>query len=217
MIEDKFLASISKGTYDNTFPPGINISKIKYYNGDFLKKYYIFLPGNRVVFAFRGSESRMDWWNNIMSVHTTDFGQVNVGQGFLTQLSAESNPYFEFNSETEIVLTGHSLGGALAQLEAKRLIDYGYANNIKRLVTFGSPKVGAKSFQEHLDKYLLDKTTHYIFGDDLTPSLPPKFYRTSESNVIELGSKRSWLNPNKYIHLFKDHSMDSYMEALNAI
>ena len=216
MIEDKVLLDISIGTYDNVFPSWVDISKIKVYNGDFLKKYYFFLPDNRVVIAFRGSESRMDMWNNIM-VHTSDFGQVNVHQGFLTQLSAESNPYLGFTKDTEIALTGHSLGGALAQLEAKRLIDYGFSENIKQITTFGAPKVGAKSFQEFYDKYLADKTKHYANADDLVFNLPPKFFRTSESNVINIGKKRAWYNPKKIFHFYKDHSVESYKGALNGI
>lgn len=92
-----------------------------------------------------------------------------------------------------IIFTGHSLGGALAQIASDRL----FAGPIST-VTFGSPRV-----------YLRDQPTlqpsHYriVNGWDIVPRLPIYPYRhPTEPTNIKVGS---WWRP------LKAHKMENYL------
>ena len=66
-------------------------------------------------------------------------------------------------------ITGHSLGGALAQIASAALI----RDNLATCYTFGSPRVGTAGFDEQV------KCPHYrvINNWDLVPGLPLTFFR----------------------------------------
>ena len=69
-----------------------------------------------------------------------------------------------------ISLTGHSSGGAMAILAADRL-ERQFPRAIKRVVTFGQPAAGFRSFKRH---YLLHLRTYRICCDlDIITFLPP--------------------------------------------
>lgn len=73
--------------------------------------------------------------------------------------------------ESEVVINGHSLGGALAVLCGIRLkLEEGYKN--VTLYTFGQPKVGDKEFIDELEKHFKDKYFRVVNDEDVVPKLP---------------------------------------------
>jgi len=80
----------------------------------------------------------------------------------------------------EIVITGHSLGGALATICAARM-------RCKVLYTFGSPRVGNIMFSKNLDK----DVHHYRFVniEDIVPGLPPALFGYMHSGVLKMISQ----------------------------
>lgn len=72
------------------------------------------------------------------------------------------------NKSKKLLLTGHSLGGALAVLTSNRLISSIQYESIA-VYTYGAPRVGDLNFKNAY------KLTHYRFeyGNDLVPHLPP--------------------------------------------
>lgn len=177
--------------------------KTKFYYGDSLHKYTVELDDCYVI-AFRGSENKFDWLNDF-TFNAVDFNHTNVHQGFLCALESELNPRLQYNKP--VYITGHSFGGALAILEADRLAQCDV--NIQEVVTFGSPMVGALSFKEQYEAKLGDKTTRYINGDDIVPSLPPlKYYQVGK--CFPIGKKSSWFNPLKYYRMIHSHHIGQY-------
>lgn len=55
--------------------------------------------------------------------------------------------------KNELVITGHSLGGALSTLAAFDFNNLGIKTN---LITFGSPRVGNEKFAKELNKRLVE-------------------------------------------------------------
>ncbi len=62
------------------------------------------------------------------------------------------------NPDEKLYLTGHSLGGAVAELAAARLSDLGVTPNQLDVITFGAPVVGNEAFAEaYNEKFHLER------------------------------------------------------------
>jgi hypothetical protein len=113
-----------------------------------------YMPRMKTIFvSFRGSETVENWLDDI-SVGYTDYlgcNECEVHKGFysaqqaaLPQVIDAIDSLRHWMPNFGIVVTGHSLGAALATLTAVDLIlKYG---NIVKAVHFGSPRVGNNEF-----------------------------------------------------------------------
>ena len=92
-------------------------------------------------------------------------------------------------ANTKVVISGHSLGGALATLCAASLAKEFKANVIE-CVTFGQPRVGDKDFVASLDAQSL----HYarvVHGGDLFARVPTSGFWLPTSNEGRFGLKEA--------------------------
>ncbi|WP_434930780.1 lipase family protein [Shewanella sp. HL-SH5] len=145
-----------------------------------------------VLVVFRGSQTVNEWWINtwcwpVTKVFADAEYRVHAGYEYLLEQTANPKPpeyltgvslYQQLytiltpliQSGKRISLTGHSSGGAMAILAADRL-ERDFPRAIKRVVTFGQPAPGFKSFQQ---QYLLHRRTYRICcGVDMVTFLPP--------------------------------------------
>lgn len=77
----------------------------------------------------------------------------------------------------DILLTGHSLGGALATLVAARICAGQPGENwgfVKALFTFGSPRVGDLNFSQWLGETLGPRCVRFVNDMDVVPRVPPR-------------------------------------------
>lgn len=152
---------------------------------------------NTYIIAFRGTSSVWDAIIDLESATTTPFkpyknsgifpSNVHVGEGFNDVYATKNNQMSASlqtqiftalqdlpDTPTEIFITGHSLGGALASLFTLDLAvsvpDIGITS-----ITFASPKVGAHVWQTTYDQTykLLEKTIRVCNNYDWVPRLPP--------------------------------------------
>ena len=145
-----------------------------------------------VLVVFRGSQTVHEWLiNNLCLPKTKQFadGCYKVHYGYDYLLEQTSNPIApDYQTDISlyqqlltivsplislgkrITLTGHSSGGAMAILAADRL-ERQFSKSIKRVVTFGQPAPGFRSFHQ---QYLLHRRTYRICcGVDVVTFLPP--------------------------------------------
>lgn len=155
-----------------------------------------------VVVAFRGTEPddytdlladanvfKTPWMNasgNQSGTVHTGFADAllkdPVNGDILTQLSAQLNRLAE--QYPAILLTGHSLGAALATLTASYLNQTPWAKNI-RLYTFGSPRVGDSVFSEAMQNIQHER---YVDCADLVTRVPGEwlgFIHVGRLNYID--------------------------------
>jgi hypothetical protein len=137
------------------------------------------IAGNRLIIALRGTDgdgtlegSILDWLNNFIAlpVPFTPYSRGFVHAGFLsaaeslkTDMLTQAVILYDklkvSGLEPEIIVTGHSKGGAVACLMAEMLAEINKEEYKSRIsvYTFGAPRVGDRIFAENY------KLKHYRY------------------------------------------------------
>jgi hypothetical protein len=146
------------------------------FNRDDTQAFLAVREGQFAVLAFRGTANLQDWRINLDAIRVPLPGVpgVTVHRGFLEAFDycrgeIEAAVDDHVGSNLGLYITGHSLGGALAQIASAVL----ERDNLAACYTFGSPRVGTVGFD------LQVKCPHYrVVNDwDLVPGLPWPLFR----------------------------------------
>ena len=90
--------------------------------------------GKNIVVAFRGTNEPIEWADDFIN-----YGAGNFHSEELATISFINSIYKNFiigHPDRKLYITGHSLGGYLAQIAAAELIKKGYANRLEKVVYF---------------------------------------------------------------------------------
>jgi hypothetical protein len=138
---------------------------------------YLAVSDQFAVLAFRGTTDAEDWKVNLSAgLEPIDPAEpaVRVHKGFLHAFRVVEKAIRKDLAEhvppsRGLYISGHSLGGALAQIASAALA----RDNLAACYTFGSPRVGRRDFDD------LVKCPHYrvVNGADLVPAVPPMGWR----------------------------------------
>ncbi|KAK9383818.1 Alpha/Beta hydrolase protein [Kockiozyma suomiensis] len=125
-------------------------------------------PGfERILLVFRGTNSMTDWYTNLDTIQESypanRTGPICPGcyvhRGFLHSyldskilFMPELAKLKELYPEYSLLVSGHSLGGAIAVLAGAELLETGYYPEI---TTFGQPRVGNSYFADYFDYLVL--------------------------------------------------------------
>jgi len=148
---------------------------------------FIAVSTDTVLVSFRGTQGTRDWIANMnMVAQATEFGMVHGGflKGFLdisTALEAELDSVL---GSQKVVLTGHSLGGALSTIAAS---EWRHRYDIRSIYTFGQPSVGDRKFKENMEPFS-DKFFRIVNDDDIVTKIPPTYRHVGKK--IRLQSNR---------------------------
>lgn len=127
------------------------------------------------VVAFRGTKGALDWFSNLNVLERrTSYGSVHDGFYRAFHLvRSRLEMLLEPLAETrKLVLTGHSLGGALATIAAA---EWAHKYPIASVYTFGQPRVGFASFRAYMTEHFDGKFFRFVNADDIVPRVPPKY------------------------------------------
>jgi hypothetical protein len=131
-----------------------------------------------IFVVFRGSMTVTNWLDDFETLMTSYplCLKCEVHQGFYYSSQSVKSDVIQWTQQLqrkfpsyEVIVTGHSLGGALATLTAVNLFT-NQVNNIRH-ITFGSPRVGNMAASVYISSLLPDiiRTTHY---KDIVPHNP---------------------------------------------
>lgn len=173
-----------------------------------------------VIIVFRGTNSIANLKTDVnqsLADLTANANKIGYGckvhegflEGYKGSLRAELRSKFStFLKERvnddgvkKIVISGHSLGGALATLYAYdfgvylKSENHGF-NNIPKLylVTFGSPRVGDECFRKVINEKLdLTANARFVYKEDSITSLPYK------QPYVHVGTEYNFVNYEKFV------------------
>ena len=181
MISDLDLARACQDTYG--FPPTLPVPitgvNARVTRGD----------DDTLIVAFRGSVTAEDWARDFIFSPIVDRAHPQLGRchaGFLDGAESMLGAVSAAVGVKPFILTGHSLGGAIALLCGGLLICG--SKKPAAIVTFGAPRVGMLQFAEFLAPY---PVRQYRRGNDIVPlvpaDIPPFDFRDTRFPLIEIG------------------------------
>ncbi|MFN3753692.1 lipase family protein [Flavobacterium sp.] len=248
------LAKICKAVYgapirqDLITYNGKSMSRQKIVHGSYKRGFCrLFWNDETVIIAFRGTRESVDWSVSNLKMFPVSLQNCNlnskktrVHRGFqrtlyykdkttnLTSFDAIMKHINDLDliANKQIIITGHSLGGALATLFSVKLrakIPINIENQLKEIVLFGSPAVGLKNFKTFYGT-LNSKTIRIINGSDVVPFTPPLFYYHIGNEIWlkkeAIKNNDSWITRLIYAlklpmkNFINDHSMKSYIISI---
>ena len=178
-----------------------------------------------VVIAFRGTATCLEWLENLRATLTqlpntecdkngSDESGPMVERGFLSLYTSgtpirpslqemvreESKRLLQTYGDEPLSLTiaGHSLGAALATLAAYDIkTTFNGVPVLVTVISFGGPRVGNRSFRQHLDKQGT-KVLRIVNSDDVITKLPGFVIDGDQNDVADKGdlnmaSLPSWI------------------------
>lgn len=129
-----------------------------------------------VMVTFRGTESTADWLSNLNVSTRVIPGVGAVHAGFLGQFEAlrpELERLLRGRANLPLLVTGHSLGGAIAVLAAT---SWANSRPVRALYTYGQPAVAKDTSGARAIGTLLAGRYHRLVNNaDVVPRVPPTY------------------------------------------
>jgi len=218
MVTDKLLLIACKQSYKkHPKLKGYDCRKINIKNDSCT----IYFNDDNIIISFAGTNDMLDVLEDIKFIKTkTKYGKVHKGfndvyldleiyvQGVLHNLYS--------NKPKSIYITGHSLGGAVALLCS---INFVYRNMVKKVVTFGCPRVGDRKWKTIYNKTTKFTTIRYVHGGDIITKIPKLFYyHVGEYKHIprKTKTKNYWGFIRDFfvrkVNNIKDHDINNYIK-----
>ncbi|KAF2666673.1 alpha/beta-hydrolase [Microthyrium microscopicum] len=161
-----------------------------------------------VVISFRGTDSDQNIITdtNLTRVNADLCPNCLVHQGFWESwieardnITASLNDTKKSNPTYEVIVTGHSLGGAIATLCAAEIRKGGMKAS---LYTFGSPRLG----DTHLSTFITAQGSNYrlTHANDIVPNLPPLVFPNLDVHTGFAGFAYVHISPEYHIKTGND-------------
>jgi len=138
------------------------------------------------ILAFRGTKVPQDWMTDLACSKvgfenifpgTPALGDIHAGFGscLAPALMTIQRILTRRSMSKPLLISGHSLGGALAALVA---VYFAVARpkvkvpEVRRIYTFGQPRIGVEKFCTTYGRFVLGKLVRFVNNRDLVPRVP---------------------------------------------
>ncbi|KAH7676772.1 Triacylglycerol lipase protein [Dioscorea alata] len=161
---------------------------------------------NAIVIAFRGTQERsiQNWIEDLfwkqLDLNYPEMPDAMVHHGFYSAYHNTSlrpailnavERIMDLYGDIRVMVTGHSMGGAMASFCALDLtVNYGIKDI--QLMTFGQPRIGNTAFASYFGKHV-PHTVRVTNGHDMVPHLPP-YYSYFPSKTYHHFAREVWLH-----------------------
>ena len=147
------------------------------------------------LLAFRGTKTPQDWMTDIacLPIHFESvfagypaIGEIHTGfaRCLAEGLQRVVLPLQHADRDKPLLITGHSLGGALAALAG---VCFTVSNapipRISAIYTFGQPRLGLQPFCDEYKRQLAGKLVRFINSKDIVPRVPLRL-----SGYVDVGT-----------------------------
>jgi hypothetical protein len=141
---------------------------------------FLAASSDAVVISFRGTENLGDWLANLNLIGTNQpYGRVHRGfLGAFNVVGQKLRAELQNHPGKKVLLTGHSLGGALALIAAAEWSSTVPA--ISWVHTCGQPAVGKKNFRVFLTSRYEGRYYRFVNDRDIVPMVPPTYRHAGE-------------------------------------
>jgi len=202
MISPKALAQLSNDIYD----PQESHNWLHYWKKDDVIVGHVKI-GDTDVIVIRGSATVEDWLKDAEALPyiSCDIGFVHAGffSGMLDVL-AETDPVLG----NDVVITGHSLGGARARILAALRIHNGWP--VSQVTVFGSPKPGGAECASLVARVPLH--TSYRNRQDPVPLLPGHWFWEHSELYIDIDA----IPEGGELGGIEDHRISLYIKGVSS-
>jgi triacylglycerol lipase len=136
------------------------------------------------LICFRGTKIYQDWMSDLQSTPVRfewvfsggpNIGEVHTGFGnrLSDGLDAMRSVLAGLGLDKPLIITGHSLGGALAAMLGACFTVYEpILRPVSAVYTFGQPRIGLHDFCGTYDRILKGKLVRFINNTDVVPQVP---------------------------------------------
>ncbi|KMT05635.1 hypothetical protein BVRB_7g167730 [Beta vulgaris subsp. vulgaris] len=186
-----------------------------------------------IVVAWRGTVSVSEWYEDLQrNLERFGHGDAKVEEGFLsiytskcqssrynktsaseqvmTELARLIRFYKKRGEEVSLTITGHSLGGALALLNAYEAAAI-FVNVPISVISFAAPRVGNSGFRDELHE-LGVKTLRVVIKQDVVPWMPGMVFNERLQNFEEITRGLEWVYTHVGVELRLDARSSPYLK-----
>ena len=150
-----------------------------------------------VLVAFRGTASVADWLAdlNFLSI-SRPYGTVHRGFYYaFRDVSARLRQILSPFASLPIVVTGHSLGGALATIAAA---EWSGQIPVARVYTYGQPAVGTNGFVNFIDRHYSNRFYRFVNDNDAVARVPPGYQHVGRLFHFDRAGNLQPTRPNRH-------------------
>jgi hypothetical protein len=149
------------------------LSKCQFFEANDTQCFVCTTPDVALI-SFRGTESIGDWLADLNArSHVRPFGAIHRGFYHAFQdVRSQLQFALENLGGLPLLLTGHSLGGALATVAAA---EWQGRYEIQGVYTYGQPRCGNNKFNAFMNKHFGDSFHRFVNDDDIVTRVPPGF------------------------------------------
>lgn len=147
-----------------------------------------------ILVGFRGTLNTVQQWTSNMDTVKSRWlnGKGKVHAGFKKRFAEIYQPTVDLLKKArsivpdgDIIMSGHSMGGAVATLMASALKhEQSSILHPDWVYTFGSPRVGDKTFAQFVDSQYGNRLVRVMNEWDMVTDMPPKGFRFHHTGLL---------------------------------